>query len=130
MGLDLTECMYHLKKVGIRVESENQTILEIAVKNKLTPKHVYINMQSDDTGATENIKKLPVNPEPGIGRKTLSDVSEEYGFELNIVLEKLSESNITATGDMTFKEITEQNKKNPMDIYNILKNFSSSVSKK
>ncbi len=120
MGLDLTECMKRLENASIRVESEKQTILEIAGQNKLSPKQVYANMKPAGTDAPGNIKKLPANPKPNLGRSTLSDICREYGFDVNFVIKKLAESNITATEGMTFKTIAEQNNKNTMAIYEIL----------
>ncbi len=120
MGLDLTECMKSLENAGIRVESEKQTILEIAGQNKLPPKQVYANMKPVGTDAPGNIKKLPANPKPGLGRSTLSDICREYGFDVSFVIKKLAESNITATEGMTFKTISEQNNKSTMAIYEIL----------
>jgi len=128
MGLDLTECMKYMKKAGISVESDNQTILEIAVRNKITPKQVYINMNSTGSDAPGDMINLPANPMPGFGRKTLSDICMEYGLDVDMVIKRFAESNITATGDMAIKAIAEQNKKYPVDIYNVLKDFTSSSS--
>ena len=62
LGLDLTTSVTALKKANIRIESETQSILEIAKANGLTPKVVYETMLPEPV-ATEG-STLPEFPKP------------------------------------------------------------------
>ena len=66
------------------------------------------------------VKKMPDFPPPGIGRRSLADICQEYNLNIPAALRTLSENDIAAAAELSLKEIAAQNNKNPMDIYDIL----------
>ncbi len=119
MGLDLNQCMKNLKNDGIEVENPKHTILEIARQNRLSPKQIYLRMKPADF---VKIVRMPDSPEPGFGRKTISEICKKYDLDINVILRKLADKNIKATADMTFKEIAMQSNSNPMDVFILVRN--------
>lgn len=119
MGLDLAESMAGLQKAGIRLENEQQTLLEIAKMNKVSPQQLYLAMKpiKKDPGAGG----LPDASKTGLGKLTLSDLCQEYQFNISGVMKVLEEKKIKASPDMKIKEIAEQNNLNPADLYDIIK---------
>ncbi|MDY7036086.1 MAG: hypothetical protein SV375_08005 [Thermodesulfobacteriota bacterium] len=115
--------MERLKVAGIKIKNEKQTIIEIAEENALTPKQVYMNMKP--AGLHGKLRTLPDTPKPGLGKRTLADICNEYDLNMELVIRKLADNNINATAGMTFKEIADLNKNNPIDTYDILKKISS-----
>lgn len=115
MGLDLAESMTALEKASIRVESETQSILEIAKANGLTPKAVYGKMLPEP--ASSKGSAMPEFPQSGLGKRSIVDVCGQYGVDVTAVLEGLNNKGIRSTADMTFKEIADRNNTSPADIY-------------
>ncbi|MHC4751838.1 MAG: DUF4405 domain-containing protein, partial [Planctomycetota bacterium] len=70
VNLDLDESMDHLKNAGLRVTAENQTLLEIAKINHLSPQQVYSAMKPKKV-SNRPTKALPDSPTPGTGRRTI-----------------------------------------------------------
>lgn len=122
MGFNPKECTDRLKKAGVRVENNRQTLAEIAGRNNMTPQQVYLAMKP----ATESgkAKRMPDNPPPGIGRRSLADICQEYSLNIPAVLRELAENNISATAEMSIRKIAGQNSTGPADIYEAIKNVS------
>ncbi len=118
MGFDLPSAADRLKKAGIEFDGLEQTIQEVARLNRMSPKALYAVMQP--VASPDAVKKMPDLPPPGIGRRSLADICQEYNLNIPAVLRTLSENDITAAADLSFKEIAAQNNKNPIDIYDIL----------
>jgi len=119
MGFDLPQAAEQLKKAGIEFDGPEQTIQEVARLNRMSPKALYGVMQP--VASPNAVKKMPDLPPPGIGRRSLADICQEYNLNIPAVLRTLSENGITAAAELSFKEIAAQNNKNPIDIYDILK---------
>lgn len=121
-NLDLTESMTSLKKAGINFIDERQTIKDIAASNNLSPKQVYEAMKpsANESGVKSN--GLPENPPAGLGMMRLDQLCDEYGIDVKKVLEVLDNEQIDASKDVTIKQIAEQNKTSPMDVYTIIRN--------
>jgi hypothetical protein len=116
MNLDLNHSMDSLQAAGIRFNGADQTLLAIAKANRLTPQQVYLAMQPQPTG-NGNATVLPPQPLPGMGRRTLADLCNEYGLNIPTVLRGLEAGNIGARAEMTLREIAETNQRSPQDVY-------------
>jgi len=125
MGFDPEESMERLKRAGIRIESQRQTIQEIAGLNNLTSQQVYQAMKPAET--SDEMKKLPESPKPGLGKLLLSDLCQEYHLDSEAVLKALEKNKIKASKDLTIKQIADQNNLNPIDIYEIIKKAEKSL---
>ena len=124
MGLELSESIDSLRINGIKFESVNQTLKEIASANEISPKQIYLAMKSE---VDENTKEMPNLLPTGIGKRTLSDISIEYHIDIPTILIGLSDNNLKASSTQTIKEIAKQNNKSPIDVYEIIKELSYTV---
>lgn len=118
-GLDLATGMGRLKKAGVRFENAEQTLLEIAKQNNITPQQVYWAMKPEEKPGA--IKPLPDSPQKGLGKRPFADISRQYRLDITVVLQAFADSGISATGNSTIKQIAEQNAMDPDDVYLILK---------
>jgi hypothetical protein len=67
---------------------------------------------------------LPPTPPPGTGNKTLADFSKEYRLDSQKILKGFSDNNVSASADMTIKQIARQNDMAPTDIYALLRQIA------
>jgi len=126
MGFDLAKSVEGLRAAGVKFESEEQTIQEIAKQNKMSPQQVFLAMKPLNT-VGEN-KKLPLSPPPGLGRRSLADICQEYNLNIPTILRSLTDKNIKAEAEMTIKNIAEQNSISPIDVYEVIKKTTEAIS--
>jgi hypothetical protein len=119
MGFDLAKSVEGLREAGVEFDSEEQTIQEIAKQNEMSPQQVYLAMKPLST-VGEN-KKLPLSPPPGLGRRSLADICQEYNLNIPTILRSLNDNNIKATAEMNIKKIAEQNSISPIDVYEVIR---------
>jgi hypothetical protein len=119
-GLDLSEAMAQLKAAGIEFDNGKQTIQAIASLNGMKPKDVYLAMLPEETEAIKG--RLPLDPQPGLGRLTLAELCSKYGLDESVVLKALADEGIKATSDQSIRDIGQQNQVSPMDVYMTIKN--------
>jgi hypothetical protein len=125
MRFDLTEAMTRLNKADISVDSEKQTLQDIATRNHLSPQQVYLAMKP----AAEVGKpgKMPLTPPPGTGSRTLADICQEHGLNIPTITRRLAEGKIKAAADMTIKEIARKNSINPTELYDAIRRIAEGV---
>lgn len=126
MKIELSEGVARLKTAGIQFENEKQTLKEIANLNKTSPQQIYLAMKPKDDPAKD--KNMPDIPPPGLGKRSLADVCQEYNLNIPAILRGLADNNIKASSEMSMKKIAEQNKMNPIDVYDVVKKVSLSPS--
>ena len=117
--LDLDESLEWLRKAGINFQGESQSVLEVAELNQMTPKEVYNAMKPDPVESNQT-PSLPKNPQPGLGKKTLNELCEQYRLDIAEVIQILKDDNIVAEENMSLKAIAENNQMSPIDVYTIL----------
>ncbi len=119
-GLDLEKSMKLLEKAGLVVGSEKDTIKVIAKQNKMTPKEVYNVIKpakSEKSPTTGSGVHFPASPKPGLGKKTLESLCEEYGLKFHKIEVALAALGIEATRTQTMKEIGAAAGKEPAEVY-------------
>ena len=121
-GLNLSEMMQRLENTGIRFDNENQTLRDIAVLNGITPQAVYAAMKPVESGVAD--KTMPDKPPAGTGKRSIKDISKEYGLDLKVVIKGLAEKRIQATADLNLRAIAEQNKTDPHEIYDLIRQIA------
>ena len=122
MGLDLEVAQKNLKDTNMQFASVEQTVLEIAKANNTTPKGVW------DVVKDAGVKKLeegetppfPEAPSPGLGKKMLQDIINEYGLDTQEILNGFAEKGITASPEQSLKDIAAQNDSDPHALYEIM----------
>jgi len=126
MGLDLPQCMERLTKANVKLDSAKQTINEIAKKNNISPNQLYLAMKpADEPGM---IKNMPNIPPAGFGKRPLASFCQEYNLNIKTITQGLSENDINTSPDLIIKKIAQKNNMNPIDIYEKVKELSSSTS--
>lgn len=138
-GIDLERAKAALAQKNIRLASTEQTLKDIAKDNGLAPGGVYEALKHaweasrtvtvPSTSAPAQIQPprmqtsvvLPSDPPPGLGKRRLSDICEEYGLDLARMTDKLKAGGIDAPASMTLKEIADKNGLLPIDVYESLR---------
>jgi hypothetical protein len=126
-GLDLADSVQNLQQAGYRVDSEKQTLAEIARINRVPPQKIYQAMQPVQN-MTEGLLQakpiMPKSPPPGTGNLTLDDVCSRYGLPSEWVMAKLKDHNVDGSAQMTIKKIAADNRMSPIDIYDMIRKFA------
>ena len=117
MSIDLDEAMEILNKKGIKVESANETLKEIAKKNNTTPMNVYI--------AIKMLKKSDKSTlSYGIGKKTMKELALEGVINFEKARKHLKEKGIEVKPDDTLKSVAEKLNTTPTVLLDELKDIS------
>ena len=114
----------HLKKSGIRFESAEQSLKEIALVNALSPQEVYLILKLQ-TKTVQKEKQMPDSPPPGLGKRVLADFCQEYGLNLPMVLRGFAKNNMAVSATQTMREIAAAHNKSPIDIYEFIRELSA-----
>ncbi len=138
-GIDLERAKAALAQKNIRLTATEQTLKDIAKDNGLAPGGVYEALKHaweasrtvtvPSTSAPAQIQPsrlqtsvvLPSDPPPGLGKRRLSDICEEYGLDLSRMTDKLKAGGIDAPPALTLKEIADKNGLLPIDVYEALR---------
>jgi len=94
---------------------EKDSLLDIATKNKISPQKIFKIISPEDKS-----NKSSSLHGSGLGKKTLSQVCVIRGLNLNEVLKKLKDKDISANSDEKFKNIAEKYEINPMKLLEII----------
>jgi hypothetical protein len=129
-GLDLADSVQNLQQAGYRVDSEKQTLAEIARLNRVPPQKIYLAMQ---TGQKAKIReasarqRMPESPPPGMGNLTIADVCGRYGLQVEAVMGAFKEQKIDGTAKMTVKKIAADNRMSPIELYEVIRRVETSI---
>lgn len=118
MGLDLELSMQRLREAGFAVESSEQAMLDIADANRSSPKEVYLIISPLNERV---MSSFPSEPPPGVGKRPLIDLCQEYSINSKEVLRLLADQGITASEEMSLKEIAEGVGKDAVEIYYLIR---------
>ena len=119
-GLDLEQAKVQLKAAGIVFENDRQTIQTIADRNRMRPKEVYLAMLPAETASAPG--RLPADPQPGLGKLSLTELCNQYGLTMADVLQALKAEDFQAEPEMSLRAIGQQNNVAPIDIYMTIRN--------
>jgi len=119
MGLDFDDSIDNLKKAEIKFESEEQSLEETAKLNNTSPQNLYEAMKPDKKVGEK--MRLPDEPTPGFGKRTISDICREYNIGVKTVIKNLASHNIKVDENMNIKKIAERHDQSPIDIYEAIK---------
>lgn len=120
--LNLQKSIALLEATGIDISSEKDTIKEIASRSKRSPQQIYelIKPAANKAQPTVSAGAAPVfpdAPQSGWGKKILNDVCVEYGLQIETIIKKLADKDITAQADKAIKDIAAANKIDPIGIF-------------
>ncbi|WP_300160752.1 DUF4405 domain-containing protein [Solidesulfovibrio sp.] len=122
MGMDNDKALALLRLKNIKADSADLTLAEIAHQNGVAPGGVFeaLKMVMEPSGG-QTTAGLPKDPPPGLGRRKLSDICEEYGLDQAAVLGRLQAAGIRAQPAQTLTEVAKANNVLPIAVYDALR---------
>ena len=107
-----------INQKGLKADSVGQTIKEISELNNLTPAKLYsLIIPNSSTGIkTENKPHFQ-----GFGRKTMTQVANELGKDVNTLIDLLKKNGIEANPTDLLKDVADSAGKTPMEIIELIK---------
>jgi hypothetical protein len=127
MNLDLNKSLTLLKEAGYPVEDGSATLQAIGKRYHIAPQQVYESIQAAEIVSGQESEENPILPEsppPGTGNLTLADFCTQYNLNIKTVTRELKGQKVTASAELTLKQIAEQNQKSPIDLYEIIKSIA------
>lgn len=122
MDLDLARSIDLLQQAGIVMESEKQTLVDIAQKNDLVPKQLYeIIKPASEKSLSAGIPDFPDSPPPGFGNKILNDICIEYNLNVKSITLFLLQHGLHVDPSTNVKSIAAKNKMEPMAIFELIR---------
>lgn len=128
MQIDLAQATASLEKAGYTVDSEEQTLQELARLNQVSPQELFQAMKADNgksSVVSARAQTLPENPVPGTGNLTLIDFCHQYNLNVKTIVRSLAGMQIKAEENMTIKKIAEANQTSPTDLYEKIKSVAA-----
>mgnify|MGYP000162149276 FL=1 len=119
LGINLTDALQSLAAYGYVVESDSQSLKEVAVANGVAPQQVYLAML-ENISSTGPSEQMPHRPRQGAGKLTLEGLCAQYGLDVALIRESLTEKNIRFSKGMNLRQIAELNNLSPIDVYGII----------
>ncbi|SNR65115.1 DUF4405 domain-containing protein [Desulfurobacterium atlanticum] len=114
-GIPIETALKNLRNNGIKVESADETLKEIAIKNNTSPAMLYKIINKGKYQAQNTF-----TPGMGFGRKTVKEVCISYGLTVTECVEKLAKHNIIVSPDETLRTVAAKNGLLPKDIVQII----------
>jgi hypothetical protein len=111
----IEKILANLEKHGLKVESADVTIKEIADRHGLTPQQVYQKVQSDDVKPPASLVEGG-----GWGQKNVADVCTQFGVSIETGLQRLHSNGIEAKGDTPIRDLATAHQKTPIEIAKII----------
>jgi len=122
MNIDPAQAEKKLAAAGIKMEGVEESLLEMARRNDLSPQKLF-DFFKDAVRVPEagDDFLFPENPSPNFGNKTIEDICERYDPPLLEVMDKLKRAGSKTKAGDTVKEIGSTNDRNPMSIFEIIR---------
>jgi len=127
MNFDLDKVMHELEANNIQYTGEKDTLENISRRNNTTPMVIYSIIKKHEKS------RLKVNSEQlsaediearysgtGLGRKSLAEICLVTGIDLEVGLEKLSKTGISANGEDNARDVAEKYDRSPIDLLVIM----------
>jgi hypothetical protein len=113
------EIVKKLEAAGLKNVGKEMTLKEIGEENGTSPFEIYQMIVAD-----AEIRKMDfgaLKEGSGIGRKTLSEISELTGVPVEVLVQRFKAAGIEATTDEKLKEIANRTGKTPFELVELLK---------
>ena len=114
-NLNLNKSIDLLKTNGINIETTDQTLLSIAEHNKVSPQAIY-NLIKDAKIKSDTIS-LPEEHPAGLGKRTIADLCQEFGLNIEKVVTGLKQKGWVIDEDQTFKDVAANYSISPFEVY-------------
>lgn len=114
IGKDKSEVVSRLSAKNIRGLNDTIRIAELAELNNLTPQQIYNFVSAEGKHITGAVTGR------GLGRKSLADVCNENGIDINTAISFLQQNGIESGKDETIKDIAQRADKLPFEIVDLI----------
>lgn len=114
VDVELESALELLKSAGIKLDSPEQTMQQIADANGLSPQDIYLTIKPNAAAVTE---AMPAEAPGGTGKRTLAQICEMYGLNPAEIIQGLAAKSIEAQLDATMKDIAAANSIDPHTLY-------------
>ena len=118
----LTDRARRLRAEGIVFAGPKATLQEIAAANHVTPQRIYDVLRAGGGRDHGGAPAMPKIPPPGTGKKRLVDFCDEYGLDVQAILDFLSAGGVSAEPGQTLRAVAEGNHTTPDEIYERIRN--------
>jgi len=120
-GLDLAKIKTELLAAGVKYKDEEQTVLEVAKGNHLTPKEVWLVMQkAKPEEVSVATPSFPDAPFPGFGKQTLEQICDTYHLDTKEIILALEGKGFTVDVTQSLKETANKNNSDPHTLFEII----------
>lgn len=113
--IPVEKAMANLERNGMKAESAEVTVQQLAERHGLAPQQVFQKIQSDDATPTISIAEGG-----GWGRKSVADVCSQFGVSLQDGLDRLRAAGIEADGTSPIRDLATSRGKTPIDIAKLI----------
>ncbi|MBC8257462.1 MAG: DUF4405 domain-containing protein [SAR324 cluster bacterium] len=126
LELDLAFVVEKLRLEGFQIQSEEDTLEEIANENGVSPKQLFALIEPPtaenqvQTSSTPGQSVEESLSGKGYGRKTMRDLSTELGKPLEAMLTKAEQQGVSTDGDALVKDLAEKLGITPLEFVNSL----------
>lgn len=120
-GLDLALIKTELVAAGVKFKDEEQTIIDVAKDNNLTPKEVWLVMQKAKVAEGPGAKQsFPDAPFPGFGRQTWQQICDTYHIDSKALVVAFEEKGLTVDVTQSVKETANSNNTDPHTLFEVI----------
>lgn len=120
LGFDADEALVALRQKGYGEGLTLQSsIKEIAAAKGVSPQQVLNDIRAALGG--DPFAALPASPPDGTGKLRLADLCASFGLPIAETIDRLADHSITATPEMSMKDIAKKHSMSPKDVYNALR---------
>ena len=116
-GVPVNETVTQLQAKGYEIPDTSMTLGDLARLNDTSPSTMFSGLLG---GTADEASQPSVGTGAGLGRKTLEQVSGEFGVDVEDVLAALRSHDIEAKADLTLKEAAEDAGTTPGEVLDII----------
>lgn len=115
----VSEIKILLLEKNITIRENDTTLRQIAERNNRTPSEVYSIVEAK-FGKAKNSQEVAGSQGQGFGKTSLVTISKNSGIALEVLIARLKENGIEATGNMTLREVAEKLQITPREVNEML----------
>lgn len=121
MDIDLQASLVALQAAGYEAKG-NDTVIEAARRYGVSPQAIYSVMTAGKAAeGNAGEKGMPKEPKPGLGKRTIADLAEMYGFDADALVEAMKAQGMAIEKDATMKENAVAVGVGPHELYELIR---------
>jgi len=120
VNLPLGQILQNLQNSGIKIENNSVIVKDIADKYNITPQELFEKMNLQNKSKDSLDHNIGSGVGSGYGMKTVAEICEVFGVEIQKGLDRLTEEGIEAKAGDKIKDIAIENNILPIDVVNII----------